>query len=233
MRARLHLWWQFIKEHRIAIGATALTLAVLIALISIGYRFSWTGFQGKTAWDWLNLLGVLAIPIMVGVATAWLSTQQAREDALQSYLDKMADLVLNESLRESKATAEVRAVARTRTWTVLRLLDPGRRRILFTFLAESDLISIIDMSKADFSSTDLRGANLHGINLNEANLQNADLRGANLSGAILNLANMQGTNLGSANMDGLNLIATRVTMGQLRDAQSLKGTTMPDGSIHS
>ena len=26
-------------------------------------RFKWTGFLGKTLWDWLNLLGILAIPL--------------------------------------------------------------------------------------------------------------------------------------------------------------------------
>ena len=115
---------------------------------------------------------------------------------------------MRENLRESKINTEVRAVARTRTWTVLRLLDPARREILFTFLAESELLSIIDLSNADFSGTDLRGANL-----SNANLRNTDLRGANLA--------------------GLDLMGTNVTIEQLLKAQSLKGTTMPDGSIHS
>jgi hypothetical protein len=44
---------------------------------------------------------------MVGVGTAWLSTQQAREATLQGYLDKMTDLLLNESLRESKSNTEL------------------------------------------------------------------------------------------------------------------------------
>jgi len=110
---------------------------------------------------------------------------------------------MRENLLESEINTEVRAVARTRTWTVLRLLDPAQREILFTFLAESELLSIIDLSNADFSGTDLRGA---------------DLRGANLS---------------NANLAGLDLMGTNVTIEQLLKAQSLKGTTMPDGSIHS
>ncbi len=120
---------------------------------------------------------------------------------------------MRENLRESKINTEVRAVARTRTWTVLRLLDPARREILFTFLAESELLSIIDLSNADFSGTDLRGADLRGANLSNANLRNTDLSNANLA--------------------GLDLMGTNVTIEQLLKAQSLKGTTMPDGSIHS
>ncbi len=213
MRAQLHVWWRQIQQHRKASGIIALTLAGVILLILVGYQFDWTGFKGQKLWDWLNLLGVLAIPVVVGVGTAWLSTQQARETALHEYLDKMADLLLNESLRASKTNTEVRAVARTRTWTVLRLLDPGRRKILFTFLAESELIGIIDLRNADFSGTNLRGADLRGADLSNANLRNADLQGANL--------------------DGLNFMAAQVTLDQLLEAKSLKGTTMPDGSTHA
>jgi Pentapeptide repeats (8 copies) len=227
------LWWKYIKQHRKAIGVTVLILAVVIVLVIAGYSLNWTGFKGKTIWDWLNLLGVLAIPVVVGLGTAWLSSQQAQEDALQRYLDTMADLLLDEKLRESKSQAEVRAVARTRTWTVLRSLDPGRRKIVFTFLVDSDLLSIIDLSRADFSGMNLRGVDLRGVNLSEANLQDIDLRGADLSGAALNFANMQGARLGGANLNGLDFIATRVTKDQLLEARSLKGTTMPDGSIHS
>ena len=109
-------------------------------------------------------------------------------------------------------------MARTLTWTTLRLLDPGRRRILFTFLQEFDLISIIDLSKADLSGTELRGANL---------------RDANLSEAHVTFANLQGTKLVQANLAGLDLRAARVTMEQLESqAKSLKGTIMPDGSVH-
>lgn len=233
MRVKLRLWQQCVKQYRITIGVTVLILVVVVALIIAGYSLDWTGFKGKRVWDWLNLLGVLAIPVMVGVGTAWFSRQQAREAVLHGYLDKMADLLLNENLRESRSNTEVRAVARTRTWLVLRLLDPARRRILFTFLAESDLVNIIDLSKADLGGTNLRGVDLQGTNLSEANLQNADLRGANLSGAHLNFANLQGTRLGEANLDGLDLLAAKVTTKQLLEAKSLKDTTMPDGSVHS
>ncbi|GCE31212.1 hypothetical protein KDA_66960 [Dictyobacter alpinus] len=200
-------------RHRVLSKGIAIALVVSIVAIMAGYHLNWTGFQGRTLWDWLNLLGVLAIPVVVGVGTAWLSTEQAREAALHGYLDKMAELLLNENLRESKTNTEVRAVARTRTWTVLRLLDPGRRSILFMFLAESELISIIDLSKANFSGADLSEADLRGADLRAANLSNADLRGANL--------------------DGLNLLATNVTTAQLLQAKSLEGTIMPNKSRSS
>ncbi len=53
----------------------------------------------------------------------------------------------------------------------------------------------------------LAGAKLHNVDLTNTNLWDADLSSADLRGAI-------------------------VTSEQLAKAKSLKGTTMPDGSIH-
>src|SRR5215469_8188854 len=38
---------------------------------------NWTGFKGRTLWDWLQLLGVLAIPLVVVGATIAFGIQQA------------------------------------------------------------------------------------------------------------------------------------------------------------
>jgi hypothetical protein len=60
---------------------TAVVLLVTVAFIFAGYwfGFSWTGFSNKTLWDWLQLLGVLAIPVVVALGAAWFTrTQQLR-----------------------------------------------------------------------------------------------------------------------------------------------------------
>src|SRR6266566_9390848 len=90
-----HSWWQQIKKHpvRTVLIALLAIVIVLIILIILGYIFNWgwTGLgpyigpphskdsdfqRGKTLWDWLNLLGVLAIPVGVGLGAAWFSAQQ-------------------------------------------------------------------------------------------------------------------------------------------------------------
>ena len=38
--------------------------------------WEWTGFGEKKLWNWLQLLGTLAIPVVVAVAAAWFSSQQ-------------------------------------------------------------------------------------------------------------------------------------------------------------
>lgn len=66
-KSSLRSWWQHIRQPWRVVGAVGIVLAVFTILMSAGCRFDWTGFKGKTLWDWLNLLGVLAIPVVVGL----------------------------------------------------------------------------------------------------------------------------------------------------------------------
>jgi len=95
---------------------------------------------------------------------------------------------------------------------------------------------------ADFYLTNLREANLGRAqlvtsylieaNLKGANLCEADLWGANLRGANLTKANLDGADLSETDLTKANLEGANVTEEQLKTARSLKGATMPDGSIH-
>ena len=55
-----------------------------------------------------------------------------------------------------------------------------------------------DLSSADLTYADLRGANLSHIVMQNARLEGADLRDANLTGTVLNDANLSGANLSNA-----------------------------------
>src|SRR5438105_15868192 len=71
-------WWQKIKQHRVSILVVAIILILVIALIIVGYRLDWTGFNGnnksgKTLWDWLQLL---IIPFVLAVGGLWFSQIQ-------------------------------------------------------------------------------------------------------------------------------------------------------------
>ena len=77
--------------------------------------------------------------------------------------------------------------------------------------------------EADLNSTILRGANLHNATLNNSTLLGADLRNTDLSEAYFG-----GANLVRAHLKG----ATGITIEELEsEAKSLRGATMPDGSI--
>ena len=262
MTAKLRSWWQKIKKPLAVIAAIALLAVVLVLLILTGYRLTWTGFFNKTLWDWLNLLGILAIPAVVGLGAAWFTAQQGkvsdrenkdnqRETALQAYIDKMSELLLKEGLRKSQSEDEVRKIARVRTLTVLPRLDATRKRSVLQFLHESGLIdkdtSIVGLKGADLSEaslyvadrsgtslwiTDLSEVDLSEANLYRANLSYAKLRGADLSEASLRYADLNEADLSYANLGGADLTGAKVAEEQLKKARSLLGATMPDGSKH-
>jgi uncharacterized protein YjbI with pentapeptide repeats len=186
---------------------------------------SWTGFGGKTLWDWLKLL---IIPIAVFLATQFFTERSAQiereaaannlhEAALNQYLDYMTQLLLHEGLNASNIGDPVRDVARVRTLTALRAQTPDRRRIIIQFLQDANLIgrdvasNILSFRSADLEEMDLRGIDLSytdlaGANLRKADLGGAELQGANLSGATLNCADLQFADLFRADLSGANLL---------------------------
>jgi len=235
----------------------SLPLALLITII-LGYwlKWDWTGFigghnkvtvtetihgttktteesQGKSLWDWLNLLAIFLIPAAVGFGTLWFTAQQnktqdaenednQRERALQEYIDKISDLLLKENLRESiptlsvdsqlvlkgldtKPDEEVRTIARARTLTALSRLDGDRKKEVLEYLYELGLLN------GEEPIISLQGAYLRDAKLYRVNLSSANLSGAGFGGAYLRHADLRGTNffctyLGHADLSNANLV---------------------------
>jgi hypothetical protein len=183
----------------------------------------WTrrsGLAGKTLWDFLQLL---VIPIVIagggwwfvyqqGMASRIASADQQQETALQTYLDRMSDLLLTDHLATSPDGDEVREVARERTHTLLPQLNSTRKGEVIKFLYEAGLLqgnakgpAAVNLDRDDLSGANLQGSNLGGVNLShadlsDANVSYADLTGANLFDADLTGANLTGANLAKATM---------------------------------
>ncbi|GCE14581.1 pentapeptide repeat-containing protein [Tengunoibacter tsumagoiensis] len=223
--------------------------------------------RGKTLWDWLQLLIVPAILAAgAGFFTWWsarterqiaqrrydqeqkiadqryeqdqeLALGKQREDLLQAYLDRMAELLLEKRLRDSKDDDEVRKVARTRTISTLVQLDGKRARTIFVFLREAQLTeksnpiisfagadlrnakwSEVNLSGADLSGADLSGADLIGANLIGANLSEADLCGTSFSAADLTRANLSGADLSGADLIWADLSEANLSEANLSEA---------------
>src|SRR3712207_8343208 len=97
----------------------------------------WTGFGGKTLWDWLLLFSALAVPVVVGAATLWftwlqedrqeyLEDQRSQDTALQAYLDNMSTMLIDEHgthLRKLDPDEEVLDLIQARTETVFAVLN--------------------------------------------------------------------------------------------------------------
>ncbi|MBN1920022.1 MAG: pentapeptide repeat-containing protein [Anaerolineae bacterium] len=138
-----------------------------------------------------------------------IALDRQQQATLETYYDRMADLLLKENLRESKPKGEVRSIARARTLAVLRALDETRKAQVVQFLYESHLIDaaspIIDLKNADLREIDLFRTDLPGICLSHAHLffadlSEADLSSANLSGAGFLKADLAGIRLSHADL---------------------------------
>ena len=56
-----------------AIIISSLGVLIVLAICSYLFNWKWTGFNGNTLWDWLQLL---LLPVSITGATIWFSTQQ-------------------------------------------------------------------------------------------------------------------------------------------------------------
>ena len=77
-----------------------------------------------------------------------------------------------------------------------------------------------------------RRAELAGTDFSYLNLQGANLRGADLRQANLHRADLTDVNLQNADLSGADLTGARVSAGQLAQAKSLAGATLPDGTVY-
>ncbi len=153
-----------------------------------------------------------------------IADERLQEETLNAYLGRMADLLLHESLHESQAEDDVRAVARARTLMTLRRLDARRKGDLLRFLYDTKLVSgdepIIDLSGADLNGADLSwsllgGVNLERVNLEEANLQTSYLAEAHLFGAKLTHADLSNVNLSKADLFAADLTRAKLVNANL------------------
>ncbi len=93
-------------------------------------------------------------------------------------------------------------------------------------LYDADLF-LAKLNKADLSYAFMSGANLMAAKLKEANL-----RGARMDNTDLSEADLSGAYLGGTRLDNANLQGAKIVEEQLKEAKSLEGATMPDGSKH-
>src|SRR6266568_3153204 len=214
--------------------------------------------DGKSIWDWLDLLSKLAIPLVVVLATVGFGLWQARladlqhqsdqqsaldqqrAAILQTYINNMQDLLLNHNLRKSKPGDEIRQLAREQTLTTLRRLDADRNRTVFRFLQDARLVgaqdAVINLSNADLSGADLshatlNGTDLSGTDLSGTNLSGTDLISATLTGAHLNGSTLIGTSLYGADLNGADLSDANLSDARLSGA-TLNGSTLTGAHLN-
>jgi uncharacterized protein YjbI with pentapeptide repeats len=252
------------KWRIVILSAIAIILVLGVgALIFAGYWFDWdwTGFNAsvgprvqqyqpeKTLWDWLQLL---IIPAGLTLFAFWYNSKQQqateqraqiesdralefqRQTTLQTYIDRMSELLLEKDMDTIKQDTKLLAVMRARTLTALVALDASRKTSVFEFLYSIGLIHVVYLAEADFSGASMNGANLReikfrkvnlsGANLRSITLAKADLMNADLSGANLSRSDLFETELTGANLSGADLSDAILDRANLNDAD-LRGAT--------
>lgn len=227
-------FWNFINEHLSTLFIVLLFCAAVLFVSMYAQNFKdWTGFSGdktsddgiiipvkiyqssKTLWDWLQLL---LVPLILAIVAYLLNESQQKrqreteqnkqnQSTLDSYFDRMTELLLKEKLKESPVDSEARALARTLSLTALRNLDGKRKGQVIQFLYESKLIftgkgkTIVYLEMADLTEADLSGLHLENVHLNTCNLRKANFKGAWLKGANLNMSKLQEADLSDVPLD--------------------------------
>jgi hypothetical protein len=217
---------------------------VILLLIIVGAGFLWTGWEINQS---IALLGQEQRATQLSM-----SLDQQRETILQNYISQLANLLAHDNLLNARPDDPVRIAANAYTHETLPRLDPARKAEAMRFIYQTRLVnndsivlnlSSVDISQAQMANIDLRDTYLVGANLSRADLQHAILSDAilmftNLSNANLANINLQGADMHNSNLTGANLAGanlrdvTGLTSGQLSQARSLAGATMPDGSVH-
>ena len=250
-------------------GAATLALASVVVLVLWKAGGSVEAVSKNAALiGALIALGGVFTAQMVGITleqqrtqhSMMLDARRVQQEALQAYLAKMSELLLDKHLHEKSHPYDVvRVTARAQTLSVLERLDGNRKRTVLLFLWDARLINRYDQHDTSQPSetiyhahyVGLGGADLSGVNLTSARLTSASGRGsaslkeANLKGAKLNLARLRGVDLRGADLSGADLSGADLSEADLsgakgvtneeleQQAESLKGAVMPDGSVHA
>jgi Pentapeptide repeats (8 copies) len=204
----------------------------------------------RTLWEWLTVLTISTVIAVVALMYAnsqakqqrYIQDQQAKDDAVQAYLDEMTQMILDDEdpLLKAGSDSPERIVARVRTVTALKRLDAEHNKIVLAFLSESGLVnfgsprdqsenvSILQLQNSELNDVSLAGNNLNGVNLRFARLRHADVHNAtfaitNLTFADLNNANLKEADLRDAallfaNLDGANLAGANLSGARLHGA---------------
>jgi hypothetical protein len=219
--------------------------------------YRWTGWRGKTLWDWQALLFVpVTIALIASLITLYqtvrqqeIENQRAEAASLQSYLDQMSPLLIDEDLRTTE-DADVRNLARARTLTTLDELQPERKRRVLRYLTETGLLHaslpegqpLVSDCPEDAPPTilpdkapviSLMYARLDGIGISRHGLLGGiDLRQADLANASISNANLSNTSLRGANLFEADLTSTNLVGADLRGA-CLSGANLTAADLSS
>jgi uncharacterized protein YjbI with pentapeptide repeats len=212
--------------------------------------------RGKTLWD---LMELLIVPVVLASIAIWFNKrmreaeqkateERLREEALQTYFDRMSELSLDHNLYKADKNSDVRFIARARTLNIFQRLDGHRKGMVLSFLYSLDLIRCkmgdnwqiktyptIGLTGADLSGISVPGGALTAATLKNVYLENVHLPGANLhdvdlSEAVLAVSWLVDADLRNAKLCGANL-KIAILVGVSFDGADLSGANLKNAVV--
>ncbi len=150
-----------------------------------------------------------------------LEDDRLKESALQTYMDRMSDLVsdiarnsTSNSPTARQSTDNSAIIIRARTLSLLTRLDGTRKGFVLSFLSEAGLIAsegerpLVSLEAADLSNLVLTSGSYSKCDLSHCNLRHADLGYISMEGAILYGSDIFKARFEEVSFHGANLQST-------------------------
>ena len=201
----------------------------------------WTGFRGKTAWDWMQLLIVPLVLTVLGLSFA--AAQQVAEQVIanlqqdvrqQQIEDQRAEAqreIVEQQAQDDALQAYLDVMKELLLERDLRDSEPGSSARAVANVQTSLILERVDSRRKRsilhlLTDSHLIDADAPLIETATLALQDVDARGMDLSDTDLSCANLRYANLEGANLSEV----VGITAGELeQQAATLEGATMPNG----
>ena len=129
--AVLSRYMRLIRSSPRRTAVVLLILLLVIALIALGMWFIAQQNRSLAVLNWLNLLIIPAFLVLAAIwlSNSWRRTQlevaRSRDERamIESYFDRLTDLLLSRNLRQASTEDEAARAARAHTLTIFRQLD--------------------------------------------------------------------------------------------------------------
>jgi len=221
----------------------------------------WTGFQGKTLWDFqIIFLGAATAIIIAFLNDINISKRKKLEIeiSIDKYMDNIVLSYLNKIeifIRENKDLIKhnfdeidetIKIYLQLQTKLTLGMLDTKRKEKIIQIIRDSGLYKNL-LTNCNFEDYDLSELNLSQFNFKNANLRNSNfskaiLHGTNFENAVLEKSNFEcanawGADFSKANLRESNLRKTNLRSAFLNDADlqgaDFYGAILDDASVHN